>query len=137
VKLLDLEPKWLMFEGRRVGFLFRCPLPGKSDSWQSCFVEKFYLFKARTGEYLKGADGEWLGSAPDSQCAIILECAPHLRELGNSCNWQSCDPECQWVVEGGIANASFETISVTPSLDGSKGGNWHGFVTNGEIVGGL
>lgn len=137
MRLLDLDPVWLMFEGRRVGFIFRCPLPSRSDQWQSCFVEKFYLFKNRAGEYLKGPDGKWLDSAPDSQCSIITTCVPLLREPGNSCNWQSCNPEHQWTVEGGIANASFETISVTPSLDGSAGGNWHGYVTNGEIVGGV
>lgn len=137
MKLTELEPRWLTFEGRRVGFIFRCPLPGKHEHWQSCFVEKFYLFKSRSGEYLKDADGAWLGSAPDSQCAIITACCPELREMGNGCNWQGCNPDHQWTIEGGIATASFETISVTPSLDGSAGGNWHGFVTNGQIVGGI
>lgn len=136
MRLIDLEPHWLTFENRRVGFIFRCPLLDKRDQWQSCFVEKFYLFKGRDGNYLRDPDGDWL-DAPDSQCSIITSCLPHLREPGNSCNWQSCNPEHQWVVDGGIAAASFETITVTPSLDGSAGGNWHGFVTNGEIVGGI
>jgi hypothetical protein len=137
MRLLDLEPHWLMFEGRRVGFIFRCPLPGKQDCWQTCFVERFYLFKSRNGQHMKGPDGEWLGSAPDSQCGIILNNMPMLREPGNACNWQSCNPDCQWTVAGGIESASFETISVTPSLDGSAGGNWHGFITDGQIVGGI
>lgn len=133
MKLLELEPKWLMFDGRRVGFVFRCPT--RQDNWQTCFVEKFYLFKSRTGEYLRDAIGEWLGSAPDSQCAIIKDALT--ADIADSHRWQSCNPDHQWTVEGGIANASFETISVMPSLDGSAGGNWHGFVTNGEIVGGI
>ena len=33
--------------------------------------------------------------------------------------------------------APFETLTVTPSIDASASGNWHGFITNGEIVGGL
>lgn len=137
MRLLDLDPEWLMFEGRRVGFIFRCPLPDRREQWQSCFVEKFYLFKNRSGEHLKDAGGKWLGSAPDSQCNIITTCVPHLREPGNACNWQSCNPDHQWAIAGGIENASFETLTVTPSIDGSAGGNWHGFVTNGDIVGGI
>ena len=26
----------------------------------------------------------------------------------------------------------FETLSLTPSIDASKSGHWHGFITNGE-----
>lgn len=137
MRLTELDPCWLTFEGRRVGFIFRCPLPGRREQWQSCFVEKFYLFKSRGGEYLKVPDGKWLASAPDSQCAIIMAALPELREPGNSCNWQSCNSDCQWIVAGGIEAATFETMTVTPSIDGSAGGNWHGFITNGEIVGGI
>jgi len=136
MRLTELDPHWLMFEGHRVGFIFRCPLPNKRTEWQTCFVEKFYLFKGRNGTY-PSDDIAW---APDSQSGIVHTVQtdlPDLREIGDSCNWQSCNPDCQWTIEGGIANASFETMSVQPSLDGSKGGNWHGHITNGEIVGGL
>jgi hypothetical protein len=47
---------------------------------------------------------------------------------------QHCNPACAWVIVGGIENANFETMTVTPSLDGSAGGLWHGFITNGEIA---
>lgn len=50
---------------------------------------------------------------------------------------QPCNPAGRWTIVGGVENASFETMTVKPSLDGSKGGLWHGFITNGEIVGGL
>jgi hypothetical protein len=134
MRLIELDPVWLTFEGRRVGFIFRCPIEGKRDQWQTCFVEKFYLFKSRAGSY-SSVDTAF---EPDSQCGIVHACASdRIRDPGNSCNWQSCNPEHQWTVEGGIENASFETISVTPSIDGSAGGNWHGYVTNGEIVGGI
>jgi hypothetical protein len=134
VKLIDLDPHWLIFEGRRVGFIFRCPLPGRREQWQTCFVEKFYMFKSRAGTY----SSDDIGFEPDSQCGIVHACAgDYIRDPGNSCNWQSCKADHQWTVEGGIANATFETISVTPSLDGSAGGNWHGHITNGEIVGGV
>jgi hypothetical protein len=28
---------------------------------------------------------------------------------------------------------TFETLSVTPSVDASNSGHWHGYITNGEI----
>lgn len=28
----------------------------------------------------------------------------------------------------------FETLTLTPSIDGSERGHWHGFITNGEIT---
>ena len=37
--------------------------------------------------------------------------------------------EMVWSFEGN----NFETMSVMPSLDFSASGNWHGFITNGEI----
>jgi hypothetical protein len=43
----------------------------------------------------------------------------------------------EWQIAGGIENASFQTMTLTPSLDGSPAGNWHGFITNGHIVGGI
>lgn len=42
--------------------------------------------------------------------------------------------ECIWNVAGGD---SFENLSLSPSIDASASGHWHGFVTNGEIVGGI
>ncbi len=27
MKLTDLEPRWIEHDGRRVGFVFRCPTP--------------------------------------------------------------------------------------------------------------
>ena len=51
------------------------------------------------------------------------------------------DLDPRWLVKDdqrvGIDVATFETMTVTPSLDGSAAGNWHGFITNGEIVGGI
>lgn len=38
-------------------------------------------------------------------------------------------PEMSWAFEGN----DFSTLTVTPSIDASASGNWHGFITNGEI----
>lgn len=126
MRLIDLDPTWLTFEERRVGFIFRSPID--LTWWQTCFVEKFYLMKGRDGTYR--SDDEWC--APDSQSGIVQTCKPEATE-----RFQGCNVDHQWTIEGGINDTNFDTISVTPSLDGSAGGLWHGFVTNGEIVGGL
>lgn len=128
MRLVDLDPHWLTFEGRRVGFIFRCPLPGKRDWWQTCFTEKFFLFKGRDGEYRY----RHKAYSPDSQSGIVAKCVPEAKERFQGCNADHC-----WSILGGIDAADFKTISVSPSLDGSAGGLWHGHVTNGEIVGGL
>jgi hypothetical protein len=36
-----------------------------------------------------------------------------------------------WTIAGGIEGASFDTLTVAPSVDGSPGGLWHGFIVNG------
>lgn len=110
MKLIDLDPRWLMQDGKRIGFVFRSPTDRKW--WQSCFVapterrEQWRLIEAAI--------------PPDEK---------H--------DFQACKPSAKWKVAGGIKNADFATISVTPSLDGSPGGLWHGHITGGEIKGGL
>ena len=43
-----------------------------------------------------------------------------------------CNPASTWKFVGN----DFNTMSVTPSLNADKSGNWHGYITKGEIVGG-
>lgn len=43
------------------------------------------------------------------------------------------DPEVAWRF---IRN-DFNTLTVSPSIDASASGNWHGFIKNGMIVGGI
>jgi hypothetical protein len=43
------------------------------------------------------------------------------------------EPDCAWQ----MSSKDFENMSITPLLDASKSGHWHGHITNGEIVGGL
>lgn len=104
MRLIDLDPKWLMRDGKRVGFTFLSP-SGKQGSthWrQSCFPDP-----PPTRE-------QW--------------------ELFGDDDVQGCNPAARWQIEGGIESATFETMTVKPSLDGSGGGLWHGFITHGAIV---
>lgn len=109
-RLADLDPRWLVHDGKRVGFIFVSPT---NPQWfQSCLTaalgwrEQHDLFNAALPEFGEHA---WT-------------------------KVQGCSEGCAWTVAGGIENASFDALTVTPSIDGSKGGLWHGFITNGQIV---
>ena len=39
-------------------------------------------------------------------------------------------PEMAWTISG----TDFNTMTVTPSIDASAAGCWHGFITNGAIT---
>lgn len=49
--------------------------------------------------------------------------------------------DTSWSISGTVPNnpkAAFMTdCTVTPSIDASASGHWHGHITNGEIVGGI
>ena len=120
MRLIDLEPKWLFLNGERVGFIFRCPLePNNALRRQTCF---------------------FLVLDHEQQVSALCESYQIDREAiyDQLHNIQLC-VEFAWVVPlpQKLEYATFETISVMPSLDGSKGGNWHGFITDGKIVGGI
>lgn len=108
MRLTDLDPRWLHVGGTRLGFAFRSPTNPKY--WQTCWPTPI---------------------SSDSQQTI------HDDILGEDEIVQGCNGSHRWQIAGGIENADFETMTVTPSLDGSAGGLWHGYITNGEIVGGL
>jgi hypothetical protein len=112
MKLLDLDPQWLVRGGKRVGFTFISPVQHpprvRSDGSISPTIWRQSCFAAPTPS--------------DDQDALL-----------ESFTVQHCNPSAAWKIAGGIDIATFETITVTPSIDGSAGGLWHGFITNGEI----
>jgi hypothetical protein len=107
MKLTELDPRWLIKDDKRVGFTFRSPTDPK---WrQSCFVQP----------------------TPMRDQMALFE-AMHGDE-----GIQPCKQSIAWTIEDEIENANFDTMTVSPSLDGSAGGLWHGHITKGQIVGGL
>lgn len=107
MRLTELDPVWLIKDGKRVGFTFVSPVDTKCR--QSCFVdppprrEQWDLFEAHHGDEMV----------------------------------QGCKETAHWTIDGGIDNADFAHMTVKPSIDGSAGGTWHGHITAGEIVGGM
>jgi hypothetical protein len=118
MRLTDLDPRWLEKDGRKVGFVFQSPTLGK-QMWMAvyCPYPGYHeLWRAINAAFPEGSKDE--GS-------------PYCRSV------QTMNRHQEWQIAGGIENASFETMTLTPSLDGSPAGNWHGFITNGHIVGGI
>lgn len=108
MRLIDLDPRWLVLDGVKVGFVFRSPT---NQKWyQSCLFKKT-SFK--------------------DQCKL-LQTVNLVDDEGHPQKVQTCNADCDWTW---FAGTSFEDISITPSLDGSAGGLWHGHITNGEIIG--
>lgn len=96
-------------DGRRIGFTFLSPIGKQRNThWrQSCFVEKLTSRE------------QWALFTPVH---------------GKGACVQGCNPDFAWTITDGIENTTFETMTVKPSLDGSAGGLWHGYITNGEIT---
>lgn len=107
MRLVDLNPTWIIQDGHRIGFTFKSPI--KQEYRQSCFP-----------------------APPSTREQLDLFDALH----GEDSIVQPCNPKHRWNIVGGIESSSFETMTVTPSLDGSNGGLWHGFISNGFIIGG-
>ena len=114
MKLTELDPHWLSPDV----FIFKAPTTfrasGKPD-WLTCKRVVMGHKEQR-----------------------ILACGNNRAECGpvSETRWTNecvvlCDDNCAWDFP---ANADFSTITVMPSLDASKSGNWHGFIRNGEVT---
>jgi uncharacterized protein DUF6527 len=111
MKLTELSPRWFTIPGRigPVGFTFLCP--------HCRNVRLAVAFHPA----LDGGD-------PVSLSPSNLW--PHMRPKDTGENISIVPPGIHWNRTGD----TFETINLTPSLDASNSGHWHGFITNGEIL---
>lgn len=86
-----------------------------------------FMFKNPTG----GNDWLTCKSVPMSrreQAALVYKNNPQCNE-DNDQHMVLSKPDCTWSFTGN----DFATLTVTPSIDASASGNWHGWITNGEI----
>lgn len=131
MKLVDLEPRWLESNGQRVAIMFRCPCSacvGKADIWLTCFFVAAGTLPRVPNEYPIESLRGWRGER-----ALFYE---QLKAVGHP------DPvegafhdvvDCRADYAWNMIGEDFATMSVTPSIDASASGHWHGFITNGEI----
>lgn len=104
VKLTELDPRWLTPDV----FIFRNPTGG--NDWLTCKRVAMSMKDQQRliyGDHMDpSTKTEWVG-----KCVVMT------------------NPDCAWKFDGN----DFETMTVTPSVDASASGNWHGFITAGEI----
>lgn len=108
MKLLDLEPTWLERDDRKVGFAFRCPLD--HTWWQTVYFEP----------------------TPMREQFKMTKAALGDKKHGG--RFQPADQSFGWSLQ---SEPDFAVLTISPSVDGSRGGLWHGFIQNGQIVGGV
>jgi hypothetical protein len=129
VRLTDLNPRWLEHAGVRVAIMFLCPhCASNGDTWLTCFFEPAGDLPRLPADFnipgLEGASG----------ARLLFHDA--LKEIGHADPAEgayhdvvSCNKTCAWK----RTNDDFATMSVTPSIDASASGHWHGHITDGEM----
>lgn len=106
MKLIDLDPRWWGDgSGRRLGVSFLCP----------------HCREVRLGVAFTNPDDG--GSPyPFNDIPLRLE---HVHEPRTF----DVPPGAHWQRSGEM----FDIMTLSPSIDASKSGHWHGFVQNGEV----
>jgi hypothetical protein len=111
VPLSNLDPRWLVHEGRRVGLIFLCPekpTEGRKHHYQSSVFEP--LDRQTQWKLFNEALG-------DEYAYTYV---------------QGCTEGHLWSASPDLATATFDNLTVHPSIDGSPGGLWHGWIRNGN-----
>lgn len=118
MRLTDLDPRWLVKDGRRAGVLFITPQDnrerkdGSGQPWRQVCTFEPMTFREQV-------------AAVHAACTDLAGEHPFGK-------FQTARDGYAWSVAGGPEAAAFETLTITPSIDGSAAGLWHGFITNGE-----
>lgn len=116
MRLIDLEPRWLDIDGRRVGIMLLCP---------HCRVTPLSCFFIPT-EHISGDDYH------TSQYALFEKLMPTFGKPYVDIAVHEVVP-CRRGFAWSRVGDDFRSMSITPSLDASASGHWHGFITNGEV----
>lgn len=114
MRLTDLNPRWCSFGENRdkMGVTFDCPHCAANPAAREPFViSRLAIF------FDVPIDGgpAWAGQAHKVETHGLPD--HHVGEI-------------LWHREGD----TFETLTLTPSVDASKFGHWHGFIRNGAIT---
>jgi len=113
MRLTDLEPRWFSVGGTTgiAGISFVCP---------HCKALGM-VNPARLGVRIDHATPHIISVSYDHDITHVPKSEQVWQITGDA-------PTFDGEIHGG-----FDSISLTPSVDSSKSGHWHGFVKNGEI----
>lgn len=96
MRLTELNPRWLAYDGIRLGVTFDCPC---------CKTQRL--------------------GVPFHHAASELTDDEHILAIS---------PQASIWTETNPADDNFENLSLSPSIDCSASGHWHGFITNGDVT---
>lgn len=114
MRLTELDPRWFAEPGRHgQGVTFRCP--HCQDTTRDVYIAVAFA---------NPLDGASPISLTPSTLWPTLSPRPD-----RSADPMTVPPGAHWTREGD----AFATLTITPSVDASKSGHWHGFITTGEI----
>lgn len=146
----ELDPRWLIWEQKRIGIVFRCPCcvskPEAERVWLTCLfrpdVPTFgshwdavseEQISGPNGEMLQKMHGRWIGYG---QIALVTAALGRTGKEDDTdivtCNkdaWWTCIP-----LPNNEPPPSFNSISIEPSIDASASGHWHGYIRAGRVT---
>lgn len=107
MRLTDLAPHWMVLRdcGDVVGITFRCPHCPPGERGATTYL------------------GAWFAT-PIDRDGLSLD------ERGWP-DFMAQHPERKFWARTGD---TFETLTLSPSVDASQHGHWHGFIANGEVT---
>jgi hypothetical protein len=111
MKLIDLAPRWVGAGGEGITQADGSPAPERHGVG--------ITFICPCGTHPR--DGEY----DTDRCCIIFE-----NPLDGGGRFDATTPGHYWTRVG----ETFETLSLTPSIQRVGGCGWHGFITNGEMI---
>ncbi len=120
MRLSKLSPRWIEKDGERIGLIFLCPhclAQGVADpSPLTCYWKPLQKIG---------------GDEADSQYGLLAKLKPSFGPPYDAIKISDVVPAKRgyaWEKSGD----DFDTLTITPSLDCSASGHWHGFITAGE-----
>lgn len=121
MRLTDLKPKWMRRpDGEAVAIIFLCPrcvergngCDGKGRAWLTCTFKE--LGNREQRELLERTLAQHQDDFAGVRIEDVVACKQH--------RWER---DCKML----------DRITITPSIDASASGHWHGHVVRGEISG--
>lgn len=107
-RLIELQPKWLLHGLSRRGLVFLCP------HCRSVKLTCFFEPTPQKAQFQLLAENGVVGLDEDGD-PLRVEIVP-------------CNPSAQWNIESG---ETFDGLSISPSIDASASGHWHGHIRSG------
>ena len=120
IRLTALKPRWVLKGGKRIGFIFLNPTGPARGSRQADWLLCLTVLLA---EACNGDRFAFYDRLMDALDADPRRCMESRVLVG-------VKDDIAWAMTGD----SFNNITIKPSIDASQSGNWHGFITDGNVT---